>query len=59
MVFFSYICKCFIESKVGLNRKIYNLGFGEIPACGTNKEVLTHHNLDIKSIYREVQNKLK
>jgi len=57
--FFSYMCKSFVENKIGLNRKIYNLGFNNIPACGTNEEVLSHHKLDIKSIYEKIKKKLK
>ena len=49
--FFSYLCQCFIKNKIGLDRDIYNLGFDDVPACGTNREVLSHHNLDIQSIY--------
>ncbi|OUU25777.1 MAG: hypothetical protein CBB97_09050 [Candidatus Endolissoclinum sp. TMED37] len=56
--FFSFICQNFIKNKIGINRDIYNLGFGDIPACGTNIEVLTHHNLDINSIYKIVLSKL-
>jgi len=56
--FFSFICQNFIKNKIGINRDIYNLGFEDVPACGTNKEVLTHHNLDINSIYKIVLSKL-
>ena len=58
MVFFSFICQSFIKNKIGINRNIYNFGFEEIPACGTNKEVLSYHNVDIKSIYKTILNKL-
>ena len=53
------MCKSFVENKIGLNRKIYNLGFNNIPACGTNEEVLSHHKLDTKSIYDKNKKKLK
>ncbi len=56
--FFSFICQSFIKNKIGTNRNIYNFGFEEIPACGTNKEVLSYHNIDIKSIYKTILNKL-
>lgn len=56
--FFSFICQSFIKNKIGINRNIYNFGFEEIPACGTNKEVLSYHNVDIKSIYKTILNKL-
>jgi len=56
--FFSFICQSFIKNKIGINRDIYNLGFENIPACGTNEEVLLHHNLDIDSIYKMIVSKL-
>ena len=56
--FFSFICQSFIKNKIALDRDIHNLGFNEIPACGTNKEVLTRHNLDIKSIYKKIINEI-
>ena len=56
--FFSFICQCFIKNKIGINRNIYNLGFENIPACGTNEEVLSHHNLDVASIYKMIIAKL-
>tara|TARA_B100000780_G_scaffold177811_1_gene124667 strand:+ start:3974 stop:5923 length:1950 start_codon:yes stop_codon:yes gene_type:complete len=56
--FFSFICQSFIKNKIAINRDIYNLGFENTPACGTNKEVLTHHNLDIGSIYKMIIAKL-
>ena len=56
--FFSFICQSFIKNRIALNRNIYNLGFDKIPACGTNDEVLIHHNLDVKSIYNEIINKI-
>jgi len=56
--FFSFICKSFIKNKIGIKREMYNFGFENIPACGTNKEVLSHHNLDIGSIYKMVLSKL-
>jgi transketolase len=55
--FFSFISKTFVKDKFYLNRNIYSLGFEKIPACGTNDEVLYHHNLDIDSIYKEIISK--
>ncbi len=56
--FFSFICQNFIKNKIGVNRSIYNFGFKNIPACGTNKEVLAYHNLDVNSIYKKILSKL-
>ncbi len=56
--FFSFISQNFIKSKIGIRRDIYNFGFEIVPACGTNNEVLTYHNLDVRSIYRKILSKL-
>ena len=56
--FFSYLCQCFIKNKIGLDRDIYNLGFYDVPAFLTNSVVLSHHNLDILSIYNKLISKI-
>lgn len=43
-------------SKLAGNIKMSNLGINGIPVCGTNKEVLEHHNLDKKTIKKALLN---
>lgn len=41
----------------GINKKVELISFGveEIPACGTNQEVLKHHGLDAESLAKRIK----
>ena len=42
-------------ARIGLRAEVRSLGLTDIPACGSNAEVLAHHGLDAAGIAREVQ----
>ncbi len=39
---------------LGLRSKVHSIGLNEVPVCGTNSEVLTHHGLDTTSLVKTV-----
>jgi transketolase len=45
-------------ARTGVRAQVASLGLTDIPACGTNAEVLAHHGLDGASIARTVLQKL-
>lgn len=51
----SYISQLLLELE-NTNIRFKNIGLEEIPACGTNEEVLSFHALDVDSIYKQVSN---
>lgn len=46
-------------AKLGLAKKLVMFGVEEIPACGSNQEVLEYHGLDAKSLTKKIQKTLK
>ena len=42
-------------ARAGIRAEIRSLGLTDIPACGSNAEVLAHHGLDAAGIVREVR----
>ena len=42
-------------ARAGVRAEIRSLGLTDLPACGSNAEVLAHHGLDAAGIVREVQ----
>ena len=41
-------------ARTGRPREVVTIGITEIPACGSNADVLAHHGLDAASIARAV-----
>jgi transketolase len=41
-------------ARTGVRAEVLSLGLTDVPACGTNAEVLAHHGLDAPSIVRAV-----
>ncbi len=46
-------------AKLGLVTSLVMFGVEEIPACGSNQEVLEYHGLDAKSLAKKIQKNLK
>jgi transketolase len=42
----------------GVRADVLSLGLTDVPACGTNAEVLAHHGLDATSIARAVRSRV-
>ena len=56
--FFSFICQKLLKYHISLKRNFFSIGFEEIPVCGSDDEVLSHHKLNIESIIKKILEKI-